>query len=420
MRILQVHNKYRPAWGGEDTVADLEADLLRRNGHEVECLSAWTGELEGVSFFRLLAAGLGTVWSFDGYAKMKKAIAGFTPDIVHVHNEFPLLSPSIFWASNSAGVPVVQTMHNYRLACANAILLREEKPCEDCVGRFPWRAMRHRCYGPSLLRTAAVTSKNVLHRWFGTYRRKVHAYIVLTEFSKEILVRAGLPRERVFVKPNFGADPGRLITLRLPRIVFAGWITRLKGLHLLLEAWSRLASATHQLILLGDGPERVELQRRFGTNSNIVWLGSQSRNKVIEFVASSRWVVQPSLAYENLPMSVLEAFSVGTPVIVPNHGGFANMVSKGQEGLVFSAGDVRSLATTLQEAMRTPEATWTQYSNSARNKFMRDYTERSNYSELMTIYEQAARYFETTRSYSGRVRSSRVGNTIANSPREES
>lgn len=420
MRILQVHNKYRPGWGGEDTVADLEADLLRRNGHEVERLSAWTGELEGASAFRLLAAGLGTVWSLGGYTKMKKAIASFSPDLVHVHNEFPLLSPSIFWASNRAGVPVVQTMHNFRFACTNAILLRDEKPCEDCVGRFPWPALRHRCYGSSLLRTAAVVSKNVLHRWLGTYRKKVDAYIVLSEFSREILLRAGLPRDRIFVKPNFTADLGRPVTLRLPRIVFAGWITHLKGLHLLLEAWSGLAPRTHQLIVAGDGPEREELQRRFGTSSNIVWLGSQSRDKVIELVASSRWLVQPSLAYENLSMSVLEAFSVGTPVIAPNHGGFVNMVSNEQEGLLFSGGDVRSLTTVLQAAIGTAEATWTQYSANAGHKFVRDYTERINYSKLMNIYEQATQRFQTTQGYSRRVRPSRVGRAIANSPRGES
>src|SRR5262249_6896235 len=152
------------------------------------------------------------------------------PNIVHVHNEFPLLSPSIFWAANRAGIPIVQTMHNYRLACANAILLRDERPCEDCVGRFPWPAVRHRCYGPSLLRTAAVTGKNVIHKWLGTYRSKIQASIVLSEFSREILVRAGLPSERVFAKPNFSADPGRLVKLRLPKVTFAGWITRLKGL----------------------------------------------------------------------------------------------------------------------------------------------------------------------------------------------
>ena len=201
-RVLQVYNEYR-RYGGEDAVVRLEAEMLARHGHEVELLRASTTELDGAGILRLAAAGFGAVWSFRGYAAMKKAIARFSPDIVHVHNEFPLLSPSIFWACHRADVPVVQTMHNYRLACANAHLLRGDRPCEDCVGRFPWPALRHRCYGPSLPRTAAVAARNVVHRWLGTYRKHVDAFIVLTEFSKDLLVRAGLPEERVFVKPNF-------------------------------------------------------------------------------------------------------------------------------------------------------------------------------------------------------------------------
>jgi len=420
VRVLQVHNKYRPGWGGEDTVADLEADLLRRNGHEVERLSAWTGELEGANILRLIAAGFGSVWSLSGYTKMKSAITRFSPNIVHVHNEFPLLSPSIFWASDRAGVPVVQTMHNYRLTCANAILLRDEKPCQDCVGRLPWPALRHRCYGSSLLRTAAVASKNEFHRWLGTYRRKAHSFIVLTEFSREILVKAGLPGERVFVKPNFCTDPAALVTLRLPRIVFAGWMTRLKGLHLLLQAWNGLPPARYQLMVVGDGPERAGLQQRYGGTSNIVWCGSQSRDKVVELIAASQWLVQPSLAYENFPMSVLEAFSVGTPVIVPNHGAFSNVVSDGQEGLWFSAGDVTSLATALRMATDMSEVAWTRQSTNARNKFLREYNDRINYERLMAVYQQAIQCFQTKGDRVGKMRPSKVVNSIADFPRGES
>ena len=154
LRVLQIHNKYRPGWGGEDTVAALEADLLRQNGHEVERLTAWTGELEGASALDLIGAGFGAVWSSRGYSTTREAISRFSPDILHVHNTFPLLSPSIFWAAASAGVPVVHTLHNYRVTCANALLFRDNKPCQDCVGHIPWPALRYRCYGSSFFRTA--------------------------------------------------------------------------------------------------------------------------------------------------------------------------------------------------------------------------------------------------------------------------
>ena len=398
MRILQVHNRYRPNWGGEDTVVNLEGDLLRRNGHEVDRLSVWTGELEGANPLKLVAAGFGTVWSFRGYSLMKKAIAAFDPDILHVHNTFPLLSPSVYWAAEKAGVPVVQTLHNYRLTCANSVLMRHGKPCEDCVGRFPSAALRHRCYGPSLVRTAAVVSKNVAHKWIGTFRKKIHAYIVLTEFSKEIFVRAGLPRDRIAVKPNFNIDPGERVSLRVPRVIFAGAIDRFKGAHLLLEAWTRLPSTTgYQLSIVGDGPDKAKLQGQFAKERNIVWHGAIPRSEVIELIGSSRLLVLPSLGYENFPMAVLEAFSVGTPVVVPGHGSFTAVVRDGHEGLLFSPGSVESLTKAIHRSLNALESEWIGWSRNARNRFLSEYTDSINYEQLMTIYKKARECSRTTR-----------------------
>jgi glycosyltransferase involved in cell wall biosynthesis len=379
----------------------LEADLLRQHGHEVEQLFAWTKELDGASALRLFSAGLGTVWSLRGYSMIKKAIARFAPDVVHVHNTFPLLSPSVFWAADRAGVPVVQTLHNYRLTCSNALLLRDAQPCQECVGHFPWPGLRHRCFGASFWRTAAVTGMNVVHRWLGTYRSKVHAFIVLTEFSKGMQERGGLPRERIYVKPNFSSALVRLTSPRVRRFVFAGIIARFKGVHLLLEAWAGLATDGQQLLMAGDGPDRAELERRFAGQANIVWCGNQPREKVIDLIAASRWLVLPSLAYENFPMSVLEALSAGTPVIVPNHGAFAAMVSDGVEGLTFAGGDGASLATALRAALDADEGAWKQWSENARYKHLSEYTARSNYEQLMFIYQEAA---ESRQRVKGRAR----------------
>ena len=383
----------------------LEADLLRGHGHEVEQMFAWTKELDGASALRLFSAGLETVWSLRGYSMMKKTIARFSPDIVHVHNTFPLLSPGIFWAADNAGVPVVQTLHNYRLTCANSLLLRDDRPCQECVGHFPWPALHHRCFGSSFLRTAAVASMNVIHRWLGTYRTKVHASIVLTEFSKEIQARGGLPRERIHVKPNFSPALVKLTSPRVRRLVFAGSIARFKGVHLLLDAWARIVSAGHQLLMVGDGPDRGELERRFAAHSNIVWSGNQPRERVIDLIAASRWLVLPSLAYENFPMSVLEALSAGTPAIVPNHGAFTSIVSDGVEGLAFSAGDGDSLSAALQAALDASEGAWTQWSANARNKHLSSYSARNNYAQLMSIYQEAMETFQRTRN---RVRSPQI------------
>jgi glycosyltransferase involved in cell wall biosynthesis len=398
LRVLQVHNKYRPGWGGEDTVVRLEADLLAKNGHSVERLSVWTRELDGASLFRIVGAGFGTVWSVRGYRLMRDAVARFSPDIVHVHNVFPLLSPSIYWAAARGGIPVVQTMHNYRLACANAILLRNERPCTDCVGHFPWTALAHRCHGSSFFRTAAVTSMNVFHRWIGTFRNKIHAYIAMTDFSKELLERAGLPGERVFVKPNFTCDPGRLVGLRYRQFVYAGEISRAKGVHLLLAAWTQLASDGFKLVMVGDGPDRAALEHLYAGARNIVWMGAQPRQKVIDQIALSKWLVLPSLAYENCSMTVLEAFSAGTPVVVPNHGSFASIVSDRKEGMLFLPGDVASLASTLRAAVWACEAEWMVWSGHARSKFCRELTAEANYSQLMRVYQKAREHFSSMSS----------------------
>jgi glycosyltransferase involved in cell wall biosynthesis len=400
MRILQVYNEYR-TYGGEDTVVHLEAELLREHGHQVELLRVSTNELEGAGIPRMIGAGMGTVWSFRGYSMMKKVIARFAPDIVHVHNTFPLLSPSVFWAADRARVPVVQTLHNYRLTCANALLLRDEQPCQECVERFPWAGLRHRCFGASFWRTAAVTTMNVAHRWLGTYRSKVQAFIVLTEFSKEIQARGGLPRERIHVKPNFSPALVKLTSPRVRRFVFAGIIARFKGVHLLLEAWAGLATEGQQLLMAGDGPDRAELERRFAGRASIVWCGNQPREKVIDLIAGSRWLVLPSLAYENFPMSVLEALSAGTPVIVPKHGAFAAMVSDGVEGLMFAGGDSASLSRALRAALDADENAWRQWSENARRKHLSEYTARSNYAQLMFIYQEATESWQRDR---GRAR----------------
>jgi glycosyltransferase involved in cell wall biosynthesis len=406
-RVLQVYNEYR-RYGGEDVVVLLEADLLRQHGHEVELLRVSTKELGEAGPLRLVAAALGTVWSFRGYSAMKNAIAAFSPDVVHVHNDFPLLSPSIFWACDRAGIPVVHTMHNYRFACANAVLLRNDRPCEDCVGRFPWPALRHRCYGSTLPRTAAVAARNVIHRWLGTYKHQVHAYVALTGFSKDLLVRAGLPQERIFVKPNFQFVPQPPVLPRQPRFVFAGWMVREKGLHLLLQAWQGIRPVNHELLIIGDGSERAVLEPSNAKDAGIVWLGPLPRQKVFQLVLASRYAVVPSLCYENFPMSVLEALSAGTPLIAPDHGAFSRILSNDREGLLFSAGDAASLENALRAALAAPASVWTQWSINARNKFLREYTEQENYTQLKNIYEKAIAFFQQGRAAAARRKPSKA------------
>ncbi len=392
LRILQVHNKYRPGLGGEDSVADLEAGLLSDHGHEVRRLIVSTAELNGSGPLRLARAGIETVWSFRGYSEIRQAIRDFSPDILHAHNIFPLLSPSIFWAAHRGAVPVVQTLHNFRFTCANAFLLRDGKPCQDCVAGSSWPALRYRCFGQSLLQTGAVTAMNSFHRSLGTFRDKIHSYIVLNEFTREIMVRSGLPAQRVFVKPNFTRDFSVAPRPRLPQLVFVGEISPHKGVNLLLQTWSAMPHDGHRLVLLGDGKERTQLEREYAGDSSIEFRGWQPHEQVLQTVAASRFLVLPSLCYENLPISVLEAFSLATPVIVPNHGAFPHMVAQHREGLLFSPGEASALTAAIREALAAGDASWSAWSRHARDAYLQKYTEAGNYEQLMAIYHNTIEY----------------------------
>jgi glycosyltransferase involved in cell wall biosynthesis len=392
-RILQVHNRYSPGWGGEETVADLEAALLRQHGHEVERLLVSTAQLKTSSVFRQMAAVPAMLWSWAGYKAVKEAVAEFSPDIVHVHNTFPLLSSSVFWAAHDS-VPVVQTLHNFRYTCAASVLLRDDKPCEDCVGRYPWAALRHRCYANSLGRTAILTLITGLHWYLGTFTKKVDAYVALSEFSKDIFVRAGLPVEKVFTKPNFVPAPIPIESERLPQIVFVGALSRQKGVHVLLEAWKRIAPNGVDLLIIGDGPERALLENAYRQVPGVIWCGRRNREEIMHSLAVSRFVVLPSLGYENCPMVLLEALSVGTPVMASDHGGCKSIMPRQLQELLFKAGDVNSLAVKISTALMAADDVWRQWSQNAAAAYVQKFSEACGYEQLMAVYRKAMQRFQ--------------------------
>jgi len=233
----------------------------------------------------------------------------------------------------------------------------------------------------------------------GTFKRKVNAYIALSEFSKTILVRSGLPEDRMFVKSNFAVAPQELQEKRCPQVIFVGKISVEKGVHLLLQAWREAhLSAASRLLLIGDGPDRADLEQRSGEDSSIVWWGRQPREQVTAAIARSRMLALPSLCYENCPMAVLEAFSVGTPVLVPDHGPFPELVSHQKDGLLFSSGNASSLADALRAGLNASAKVWSAWSRGARNKYLAEYTDSLNYEHLMSIYNQTIDQFRVAQS----------------------
>lgn len=386
IRVLQVQNQHAPGWGGEETVVALEKRMLRDRGHVVEDFQVSNARLKNAHPFWQILAAPSFLWSRRSYAMLRRRIAEFEPDVVHVHNTFPELSPSVFWAARRAGVPVVQTLHNFRHVCANALLLRDSVRCEECVGRAGCSALRHRCYADSLSRTAVVVATSVLHRSIGTYSRDVDAFITLNDFNREIFRRGGLPDSKLFVKPNFVPASQLGNCPRKRQAVFVGAMMPSKGVHLLLKAWSIAALVGFELRLIGDGPERKPLEREFAHLGNIAWCGRLERSLILERMAESRVLVFPSLAYENCPMVVLEALSVATPVVGANHSSLAAIVQHQREGLLFQAGDAQALASALREALHADDHTWSRWSSTARQTHAERYSDAVNYQQLIAIY----------------------------------
>jgi glycosyltransferase involved in cell wall biosynthesis len=389
LRILQVHDSYAPGWGGEDTVLELERHMLCDRGHAVEQFRTSHAALKNMSVVRQMLAVPGFFWSRSAYRALQEKIGDFQPAVVHVHNSFPQLSPSVFWAAHRAGVPVIQTLHNFRHVCAGATLLRDGKTCERCVGRPPWAAVRYGCYGASRARTAVVVAVNWLHSQLGTYRR-VNTFVVLNDFNREVFRRANFPVARMATKANFvPLPPPTSGDARNQQAVFVGAISQGKGVPLLLEAWDRNRLAQWKLVLIGDGPEREALERQWAHRPDIEWCGKLERREVLKRVAASRWLVFPSLAYENCPMVVLEALSVGTPVIAADHPSLRAMIRNGSEGLLFRPGSPEALALALETGLGSTHETWAVHSSAARQAHAERYSEEENYRQLISIYQSA-------------------------------
>lgn len=381
MKIIVAHNRYQLA-GGEDTVVSDEIALLRSQGHEViEFMRDNSSIHNGASSWR---AALSNIWSFSSYEAIANVIASEKPDILHVHNVTPLISASIFWAANRLGVPVVQTLHNVRGMCLNGLFLREERVCEDCKGRVPWRGVARACYRGSVSASAALAASTVAHRAVGTIENRIQRFIALSESSRRRFIEGGYPAGRVVVKPNFAAAQRRPSGER-DGFLFVGRLSVEKGARVLGDALSQDKEIAAGFRIVGNGPE-LEYLRGCVPEANL--LGIQSREKVIELMATSSAVVVPSICYENFPKVIVEAFSVGTPVIASNLGALGELVEEGHTGLLFCAGDPVSLIASLRRAQAC-QSSMSRLGRNALEEYERKYTPAANYRKLMSIYAEA-------------------------------
>lgn len=380
-RVLVVHNAYLHR-GGEDTVVEAEAALLQSRGHAVEVWRRSNDEVAGRSALSLAGD---TVWSRRTGEELAARVASFRPDVIHAHNTFPLISPSLYWAAAQAGVPVVQTLHNFRLLCLNALFLREGRVCEDCLGQLPWRGVARRCYRGSLPASGVLAGMLSVHRALGTYRDKVTRYIALNEFGRRKFIEGGVPAERIAVKPNFvdGMDAlGEEAAEDRSGLLFVGRLSAEKGIATLIEAMRALPAA--RLSVAGEGPEAAQCVGE----PNVTCLGSLPARAVRQEMRRARALVVPSIWYETFGMVAIEAFACGTPVVASRIGALAALVREGDTGLLFEPGNARDLAEKLAWALAHPDE-MAAMGRRARMQYEAEFTPEANYRRLIEIYGEA-------------------------------
>jgi glycosyltransferase involved in cell wall biosynthesis len=381
MRILVIHNRYQIR-GGEDECYEAEVSLLREKGHEVEVYEANNDQVAELGKLRLAAD---TVWSKKAYQAVEHQLQKQRPDVVHVQNFFPLISPSVYYAAKSQGVPVVQTLHNYRLLCPNALFFRDGKVCEDCLGQIiPYPGVMHGCYRENKVATAGVATMLSVHRAMNTWNTTVNSYITLTEFARQKFIAGGIPAEKIVVKPNFvrpEPEPGNGSG---GYALFVGRLSVEKGLDTLLAAWEHLDTQI-PLKIVGDGPLADQVVAATKRLPLIEWLGRKPMAQVHELMGEAKFLIFPSKWYETFGRVAIEAFAKGTPVIAANIGAIAELVDSGRTGLHFCPGDATDLADKVKWVLANPEKL-AQMRLQARSEFEAKYTADKNYQKLMEIY----------------------------------
>lgn len=377
--VLIVHNYYQIP-GGEDTVVANEKKLLEDHGHKVVLYSRNNSEIKEMSKFQKLKLPFTTIFNPRTYIDIKKLIKKEKIDIVHVHNTLNLISPAVYYASLSCKVSVVQTIHNFRLLCPGATFYRDGHICEDCVQHGLKCAVKYGCYRESKAQTLICVVSMMLHRMTGIYG-KIN-YICLTEFNKKKLLELKqIKEDKVFVKPNFVECTEKFIPeeQRKEQFVFAGRLDKLKGIDVLLEAWKQMGEKAPKLIVCGTGPME-DWCRRFSAENeiNVELKGFVPNSEVLKIVANSKALILPTQWYEGFPMSIVEAFSVGTPAICSDIGNTGSIVQDGITGVKFKCGNTYDLVARIKMSENLSESTYAYYKER--------YTKQINYIELVDIY----------------------------------
>ena len=384
MRILFVHNYYQQR-GGEDGVFEQEVRMLREHGFMVETVE-FTNDGFDESIFGNLLGAIRSLYNNQSIARIEQAIDKFRPNVVHIHNLFYTASPSVIKAAKNRGIPVVMTLHNYRLVCNSGMLSREEQvPCERCLAKtVPLDGIRFGCFRNSRPQSAQLTAITSLHKLTGIWR-SVDKFIVLTDFARKKILQSSLhlKPEQVVVKPNYIEDLGFSDqTFRQNVFVYIGRLHYEKGIQSLIEA-----SYLHHLPLeiIGDGPLRPLVEKAARELPHVIYNGFLPRNEGLERMKQCRAIIVPSIWYEGLPTTILEAFTTGTPVLCSDQGNLNTIVQAGITGLLFKTGDPISIASTM---MSLSDEECVRYAHEGRKEYQQLYSRDVVLQKQTDIYSQ--------------------------------
>jgi glycosyltransferase involved in cell wall biosynthesis len=377
-----VHNYYLQR-GGEDYCFESEIKLLKQNKHQVFTYTKHNSEFESFNFIKKASK---LVWNREVYAEFSKIIDKFKPDIIHCHNTFPLISPSIYYAAKSKKVPIVQTLHNYRVSCPAATFYRGEV-CEDCLGKwFCWPSIFHRCYRRSVVANFLVSVYLMLHKLIGTWTKKVDKYIALTNFCKEKFIEVGLPSKNIVVKPNFIFKNYSKRKSIGSYFLFVGRLTKEKGVMQLIKTWKQIPDL--HLKIVGDGPLKSEVAKYLKENqiSNVYLLGPKTHSETIKLIRKSCAVIFPSEWYETFGLVIAESFANGVPVVASNLGVMSELVTKNKTGLLFDLNNIQDLIPKLYYLFAQKNNVQKMGSN-AYSDYKSKFTKEKNYKILIKIYK---------------------------------
>ena len=384
MKILFVHNLYQQA-GGEDAVVAAEIALLKRYHHQVELWALDNKNLPSGVVSKIKTA-INTRYSVASLETARQIIRSFQPDIVHVHNFFPQISPAIYDACIAEAVPVVQSLHNYRLICPGAMLMRDGKICQQCISGSPYQAAWYACYRGSKLGSLAVAHMVAWHRQHSTWHDKVDRFITLTAFAKQKFLEAGFPAEKMAVKANFMVDPfpnaecSKSVN-ELPYALFVGRLSAEKGIKTLLVAWANLGDE-YLLKVAGDG----DLADLLHNQHHVQALGRLNASEVSSIMQQAAFLILPSEWFEGFPMVIVEAFAHGLPIIASRLGSMAEIIQEGENGLLFTPGDAEDLLEKIKYLFARPQLLQNMCEN-ARRTYLDHYSDAINYQQLIAIYQ---------------------------------